>query len=205
MLLLTRESTSTALSADATPLYPFEFFDSTDPFSRYASSHSVEDLEDDSLHSIDRQILECQRYLDMSRAVRTPIEIYALWVEMYEQYGGNLQRRTQAFSSERWWTPTRSSSLPIPTAFGVFGLRLVMVPRFINQDMRPTNADASFGQEYGNGRVHTFDQSIDGKMLIATNDYNVYTYPDVEQVRYSMTTEELTRRAADILRQAYGR
>lgn len=196
----------------ATDAYPFVLFDRNDPFSPYRGLDSRGGSRDPESHAfdsydreMDQRARNCVKYLEASRAVKTPVEVFALWVELFERQGGQIKHVWKAdFANNPSWMPTRHAGELIPTAYGATALHLVMVPHQIEQNMQATSGDSRSGWEYGHSTVHTFSPAKSGQVpLSCTNANMVYSYADVERLRREMSPRDLASRAVDILRQAH--
>ena len=160
-------------------------------------------------------------YLKTSQAIPTPLEAYALWLEIYVQQGGKV---TFAFESdylskatvldngaiisgkEEWtpvesyetlawgnWTPTKSGAT-IPVNYGSSAMELLVLPDMVDQKLDKTSNDTRSGWEFGHTIVLTLERDSSapsGFRALTNNPNKVTTYPDVEKLRKGKSTQEL--------------
>jgi hypothetical protein len=206
----------------ATEPYPFVFFDPEHPherfgFSRYdgmvekiersLSAYYAADDEDDEDYLADQVVFEMKHrkvlrktreYLVSTRAVQTPLEVYALWIDLHVQQGGEVDLYDRNFAGmDSAWMPTRFEGVRTPVAHGSSSLHILLIPDTGEQDLMTLG-----NYDRGHSEVHWFDKG-DSKIPVArTNAYHAQTYTDVENLRRSISSKELATRALDIMAQA---
>lgn len=165
----------------------------------------------------DRDRLE---FLAASESVPTPMGAYAIWVELFVRQGGKVRvsqrnytntgvvdanrnvffedgvnEENTAISYENigWsrWTPTKGGS-QIPEGFGSGLLHLLVIPEVSGQEVIPVNDRK--GWEWGHTTVMTIVRdasSPNGFIAWTNNPDTIWSFLDVEQMRKSMTLEEM--------------
>jgi hypothetical protein len=149
---------------------------------------------------IDRQranILKAERrarqeqidtFLEACGAVPCTVEAYALWLTVWFAQGGEAPHsfNDRLTDSHRGWLmPTRSTDLPIPTAYGAQALRLIVASEEVSIPRYPTSGDCRSGWEWGHSHVLWFDTgtSAGSARRIARTNYPllIETFIDVEE------------------------
>lgn len=175
---------------------------SDDPF-----FHGFDDEDDDA------PAVKVGDFLEFSRAIVTPIDVYAFWVSLYSRQGGEVVVYDRDFetatshtirdgkwvalhTASRNWTLTRNSGMRIPTGYGSIGLSLLVVPSATGQDMAATSKSPQReGWEFGHTTACTFAVDENGVTRAGTNGYVARSYRDVEALRASVPHDELKARA----------
>lgn len=159
-------------------------------------------------------------FLKESHAIPTPIEIYAIWIELYARQGGktrlvNRNYEKTAHVDERnnsyyvdgeantpiayenlgWrdWCPTQNGG-QIPANYGSSAMTLLILPEVTGQSLEPAKDDWRGGWEFGHTKILSVvrdDESITGFRAETNEQYGVSTYPDVEALRKSMNLEQM--------------
>lgn len=184
---------------------------------------TIEDIERKNFDSQEEYLYELKHreetynrksFLAKAEAIPTPVELYALWIELYVRQGGKVARAydrdyaqtvyvnenltayaensvTAPFSYEgiSWghWTPTRNGG-SIPANYGSSSMTLLILPEATGQDIFPHTDDRREGWEWGHSKVLTIvrdDATAEG-FRAETKSYHVPTYNDVEAIRASM-------------------
>lgn len=159
-------------------------------------------------------------FLERSRAIETPIEVFAFWLALYMKQGGKPRyirdynyvnspvytldsnmKSVPLTTAGKHWTLTRNTGARIPSGYGSMALDLVLVPSVTGQDMAASTYDDRAGWEYGHTRAYTFERGDDGQMKAVTNnDMIVSSYRDVQALIRATPYEELKARALQALR-----
>lgn len=210
------------MAKEATEPYPFVFFNAEDPkerfgFDRYKGArerveeslreyYEADDDEDEDYYSegVLSEIQYCKalnkmcKYLTSARAVRTPVEVYALWVDLHVQQGGEVNFYERNFVDlDNAWMPTRSESTRMPDTYGASSVHVLLLPGMGTRDMMDTDLSA-----HGHSEVHWFEEGDSKMPVVWSNAYRAQTYTDVENLRKSLSSKELAKRALDIMAQA---
>lgn len=159
-------------------------------------------------------------FLKESHAIPTPMEIYAIWIELYVQQGGEtrLVKRNYsktahvdaknntyyvdgeantpiAYENLGWrdWCPTQNGG-QIPTNYGSSAMTLLILPEVTGQSLHAAKDDWRQGWEWGHTTVLSIvrDKNSKSGFRAETNtQYGVDTYPDVEELRKNMNLEQM--------------
>ena len=137
-------------------------------------------------------------FLQASRAVAMPAELYAIWLELYVRQGGVVHstrkydfRNTTGSRSDTHansWVATHDGGI-IPANYGSAAMTLLVFPDATGQSLTPANNDWRSGWEWGHTRVLSIvkdDQSQTGFKTWTNSPYYVDTYADVEKIRRGM-------------------
>lgn len=157
------------------------------------------------------------KYLKDAEAVPTPMEVYALWLSVYESQGnkipeskiplgaynslGNvisddeeLKEKRITHKSIAWkrWTPTKGGT-PIPPGYGSAHLEILVLSDLVDQPLDKTTNDKRPGWEYGHSIVYVLrhDPSSPSGYRAETNSSRIKTFSDVEQYRKGKTFSEM--------------
>lgn len=161
---------------------------------------------------------ERTKYLEDTAAVPTPMEVYALWLSVYESQGNKipeskiplteynsfssvisedeeLKEKRITYKSIAWnkWAPTKGE-IPIPLGYGSAALEIFILPELVTQPLGATSNDNRAGWEYGHSKIYTLTQdpsSPSGYEAETNNPHRVRTFRDVEQYRKGKTFTEL--------------
>lgn len=142
------------------------------------------DLSDDSSYS--RK--EKNNWLAETEAIQTPIVLEALWMELFVQKGGKINRVADiAYSSKFPLKPyTR-----IPQGFGADSMKLMILPDVIGQNM--DGHTSRQGWEFGHTNVRSLwaDPNSKSGLRAETNETFVMSTLEIERLRSKMTVEEM--------------
>src|SRR5699024_10999828 len=76
-----------------------DFEDDFDDYIPHSREHrDWDEYEKESERRFDRREFLYGKYLQETRAVKTPIEVYAAWVELFTSQGGKITHRHNSFS-----------------------------------------------------------------------------------------------------------
>lgn len=159
-------------------------------------------------------------FLRESQAIPTPIEIYAIWIELYSRQGGKIIVRDRnyektahvdernntyyvdgeentaiAYENLGWrdWCPTRNGG-QIPANYGSSSMTLLVLPEVTGQSLTSATEDWREGWEWGHTTVLSVvrDNQFSSGFRAETNkQYGVDSYKDVEELRKSMNLEQM--------------
>lgn len=144
-------------------------------------------------------------FLKRTRSIPTPLEVYSLWVTLFEAQGGELRKRTdRCFSPDlsgnrqltydnlSWnhWTPTKGGH-KIPELFGASSMELLVLPELVDQPLAKPSRENAPGWEWGRNVVRVMYHTSDGGLRVSCNQSSCWTYEDVERYRAGKTVEDL--------------
>lgn len=182
------------------------------PAGRYVNRHTspAENEEDEHKNSMEERV----SFLSASKAIPTPMDVYAIWLELYLRQGGKLarvrdrdytthsivakdmfslektdQERTFSYEGIGWdrWTPTKNGG-QIPENYGSYAMTLLILPEATGQEINPATNDWRTGWEYGHTTVLTIvrDDTTKEGFRAETNKGYAISFNDVEALRASM-------------------
>jgi len=167
-----------------------------------------------------RETEERLSFLRESHAIPTPIEIYAIWIELYDRQGGKIRVSDRNYSKtahidERnntyyvddeentaiayenlgWknWCPTQDGG-QIPANYGSSAMTLLILPEVTGQSLTSATDDWREGWEWGHTTVLSIvrDKQAQSGFRAETNkQYGIDSYKDVEELRKSMNLEQM--------------
>lgn len=190
----------------------------------YDDDYSSDDIVDPEEYmaaverEADQEFLNRVEYLGNSRSIPTPVEVYAIWIELYVRQGGEIRVLNRdyvqtayvdergntyhregdtnteiAYDNRGWsnWSPT--VNVPIPAGYGSNSLTLLILPEVINQDLRHARDDWRDGWEWGHSTVMTIlrSKTSESGFSVETNQRDAYSYNDVEKIRREMSLEQM--------------
>jgi hypothetical protein len=182
----------------------------------YYGDDELDLMEDDEL---DNDYAVRSDFLRDSAAIPTPLEIYAIWVELYERQGGTVNSSKVNFTKtmhvdERgntyyvdgeentaithentgWshWTPTQNGG-QIPALYGALSLTLLVIPEVTNQNLNPAKDDWRGGWEWGHSAILTIvrDNTSPFGFRAETNQREARSYADVDKLRREVGLEKM--------------
>lgn len=151
-------------------------------------------------------------FLEGSRAIATPVDVFAFWTSLYEMGGGEVRTyRDQDYTPDnfsplgRYWTLTRQSGLLIPTRYGATALNFMFIPAAIGQSMTATSDSSDRpGWEFGHTQTQTFELDKNGSTRAKTNDCLARSFRNIDVLRASLSHDELRARAESTLARMLG-